>query len=161
MNENGDLKIPNPLHSYSGLFCFIIVILLIRLLILAYNFMSRSIYYYQIWSSNVNVLISHISVLEWPKTVPWTNCISLYLSTSSKQNSMNRSIVNIQAVTTASCKVNRKSLSELNWFCERTQISLWERKTFEKYFFHSPWIFPTTMSLKGLRIIQYPLCLRK
>ncbi len=22
MNENGDLKIPNPLHSYSGLFCF-------------------------------------------------------------------------------------------------------------------------------------------
>ncbi len=23
MNENGDLKIPNPLHSYSGLFRFI------------------------------------------------------------------------------------------------------------------------------------------
>ncbi len=22
MTENGDLKIPNPLHSYSGLFCF-------------------------------------------------------------------------------------------------------------------------------------------
>ncbi len=39
---------------------------------------------------------------------------------------MNRSIVNIQAVTTASCKVNRKSLSELNWFCDRTQISLRE-----------------------------------
>ncbi len=23
MNENGDVKLPNPLHSYSGLFCFI------------------------------------------------------------------------------------------------------------------------------------------
>ncbi len=23
MTENGDLKIPNPLHLYSGLFCFI------------------------------------------------------------------------------------------------------------------------------------------
>ncbi len=23
MDENSDLKIPNPLHSYSGLFCFI------------------------------------------------------------------------------------------------------------------------------------------
>ncbi len=23
MNENNDLKMPNPLHSYSGLFCFI------------------------------------------------------------------------------------------------------------------------------------------
>ncbi len=23
MNENSDLKIPNPLHSYSGLFCII------------------------------------------------------------------------------------------------------------------------------------------
>ncbi len=23
MNENGGLQIPNPLHSYSGLFCFI------------------------------------------------------------------------------------------------------------------------------------------
>ncbi len=39
---------------------------------------------------------------------------------------MNLSIVNIRAVTsnTASCKVNRKSLSELNWFCERKQIYL-------------------------------------
>ncbi len=48
--------------------------------------------------------------------------------------------------TTASCKQ-----SELNCFCERTQIYLRERKTFEKYFFLPPRIFPTTMSLKGLR----------
>ncbi len=60
---------------------------------------------------------------------------------------------------------NAKFLEGTQKFCERTQSFsrerksfARERKTFEKYFFlppwiffHSPQIFPTTMSLKGLR----------
>ncbi len=71
--------------------------------------------------------------------------------------------------TTASCKVNspnstgfareRKSFArERKYLCEKTQKFCERTQTEEKYiflppqfFFHSPRIFPTTMSHKGLR----------
>ncbi len=56
MNENGDLKIPNPLHSYSGLLRFINSNIINKVI----NINDFIMYYYRIWSSNVNVLISHI-----------------------------------------------------------------------------------------------------
>ncbi len=67
---------------------------------------------------------------------------------------------------------NAKFLEGTQKFCERTQSFsrerksfARERKTFEKYFFlppwiffHSPRIFPTTMSLKGLRSVFHSTC---
>ncbi len=81
-----------------------------------------------------------------PKTVPWNNLTVFLYTWVQVQNKT-------KIKTTASCKQ-----SELNGFCERTQISLREnakvlreRKTFEKYFFPPTPNFSTTMSLKGLR----------
>ncbi len=74
------------------------------------------------------------------------------------------------------CERTQKFCERTQKFCERTQSFsrerksfarerksfARERKTFEKYFFLPPWIFfhsprffPTTMSLKGLRISLY------
>ncbi len=45
---------------------------------------------------------------------------------------MNRSIVNIQAVTTPSCEVNRKSLSEPNCFLRENAKVLRENAKYKK-----------------------------
>ncbi len=40
LTENGDLKIPNPLHSYSALFCFIINKVINTILIIVLVFIN-------------------------------------------------------------------------------------------------------------------------
>ncbi len=69
MNENGDLKIPNPLQSYSGLFCFINSNI-------SNNVINISLIIVLVFIISLSNLILHchsfntLSVLECPKTMP-------------------------------------------------------------------------------------------